>query len=99
MEGRRLWSFLAATSENLARVIWVHTEERKGKHSKSDLVGKITGLNMIIAFSVALKHKLRFEPYIQYDDLFDLVSHLDTSSKMPMSLTLSKLQSLSFLSL
>ncbi|PSN74901.1 UPF0187-domain-containing protein [Corynespora cassiicola Philippines] len=81
MEGRRLWSFLAATSENLARVIWVHTEERKGKHSKSDLVGKITGLNMIIAFSVALKHKLRFEPYIQYDDLFDLVSHLDTFAK------------------
>ena len=46
-----------------------------------DLVGKITFLNMIIAFSIALKHKLRFEPYTQYQDLNDLVSHLDTFAK------------------
>jgi predicted membrane chloride channel (bestrophin family) len=36
---------------------------------------------MIIAFAVALKHRLRFEPYTQYKDLQDLVSHLDTFAK------------------
>ncbi len=31
-----------------------------------------------MAFAVALKHKLRFEPYTSYEDLTSLVSHLDT---------------------
>jgi hypothetical protein len=31
-----------------------------------------------VAFSVALKHKLRFEPYTSYDDLAGLVGHLET---------------------
>lgn len=31
-----------------------------------------------MAFAVALKHKLRFEPYTSYEDLANLVSHLDT---------------------
>lgn len=37
-----------------------------------------TALNLITAFAVALKHKLRFEPYTGYDDISSLVSHLDT---------------------
>lgn len=36
---------------------------------------------MIAAYSVALKHKLRFEPYMHYDDLKHLVGHLDTYAK------------------
>ena len=35
-------------------------------------------MNLILAFAVALKHKLRFEPDIAYDDLAGLVGHLDT---------------------
>lgn len=81
MEGRRAWSSLAAISQNLARVIWIHAYEREGEQGKQDLLAKITGLNMIIAFAVALKHKLRFEPYIQYDDLHELVAHLTTFAK------------------
>lgn len=38
-------------------------------------------LNLIVAFAIALKHKVRFEPYTQYDDLEDLVSHLDTFAR------------------
>jgi putative membrane protein len=34
-----------------------------------------------MAFSVALKHRLRFEPYSSYDDLAGLVGHLDTFAK------------------
>ena len=81
MDGRKMWSWLSAMSQNLARVIWVHTKEREGELGKQDLLGKIACLNLIIAFAMSLKHKLRFEPYIQYDDLKDLVGHLDTYSK------------------
>lgn len=35
-------------------------------------------MNLVVAFAVALKHKLRFEPYTCYDDIASLVSHLDT---------------------
>lgn len=37
-----------------------------------------TALNLITAFAVALKHKLRFEPYTNYEDITNLVGHLDT---------------------
>jgi putative membrane protein len=40
-----------------------------------------TGLNLIIAFAVSLKHKLRFEPYASYEDLSGLIGHLDTFAK------------------
>lgn len=40
-----------------------------------------TGLNLIVAFANALKHKLRFEPYAHYEDLQGLVQHLDTYAK------------------
>lgn len=39
---------------------------------------KRTALNLLTAFAVALKHKLRFEPYTNYEDLNSLVGHLDT---------------------
>lgn len=38
-------------------------------------------MNLILAFAVALKHKLRFEPDIAYDDLAGLVGYLDTFAK------------------
>lgn len=37
-----------------------------------------TAMNLIVAFAVSLKHKLRFEPYTNYEDLAHLVGHLDT---------------------
>ena len=40
-----------------------------------------TGINLILAFAVALKHKLRFEPYTAYEDLAGLVGHLNTFAK------------------
>lgn len=40
-----------------------------------------TALNLIVAFVVALKHKLRFEPYTCYDDIEHLVAHLDTFAR------------------
>ncbi|KAI8952963.1 Bestrophin, RFP-TM, chloride channel-domain-containing protein [Xylaria longipes] len=80
-EGRRLWGQLILASQSLGRVFWVHALERP-ETSKEDLLGKLTAMNLVIAYAVALKHKLRFEPYTYYDDLVDLVGHIDTLAKI-----------------
>ncbi|KAL8645755.1 MAG: hypothetical protein Q9210_006531 [Variospora velana] len=80
-DGRKFWAQLSQTSRDLARHIWIHVKERHEMHpeqGKADLLGKLTALNLISAFAVALKHRLRFEPYAQYEDLEPLVSHLST---------------------
>lgn len=38
-------------------------------------------MNLILAFAISLKHKLRFEPDVGYEDLAGLVGHLDTFAK------------------
>lgn len=84
-EGRRYWAQLILASQNLGRLFWVHTAERadvpedqKEENSKREVLEKLTAMNLIVAFSVALKHRLRFEPYTCYDDISSLVSHLST---------------------
>ncbi|KAB8078402.1 UPF0187-domain-containing protein [Aspergillus leporis] len=80
-DGRKYWSLLIQTSRNLARTIWINTAEREGELGKEDLLGKLTAMNLILAFAVSLKHKLRFEPDIAYEDLAGLVGYLDTFAK------------------
>ncbi|CAK7565742.1 MAG: hypothetical protein SEPTF4163_003667 [Sporothrix epigloea] len=76
-EGRRYWAQLMLATQALGRVFWVHAVEREGEKEK-DMLTKITSLNLLLGFAVALKHKLRHEPYTGYDDLVHLVGHLDT---------------------
>lgn len=45
---------------------------------KEDLLAKVTGINLILTFAVALKHRLRFEPYAHYADISALTHHLNT---------------------
>jgi hypothetical protein len=40
-EGRKYWSQLTLTTQNLARVIWVHAREREGEEGKEDLLAKM----------------------------------------------------------
>ncbi|KAL5360349.1 Bestrophin, RFP-TM, chloride channel-domain-containing protein [Aspergillus floccosus] len=80
-DGRKYWSLLIQTSRNLARTIWVNTSEREDPYAKEDLLAKLTAINLILAFAVSLKHKLRFEPDVGYEDLAGLVGHLDTFAK------------------
>ena len=40
-----------------------------------------TSINLLLAFAVSLKHKLRFEPYAHYPDITSLIAHLDTFAK------------------
>lgn len=79
-EGRRYWAQLILESRNFSRLIWINTPERHDEPDtgKADLLAKLTALNLINAFAVALKHRLRFEPAIEYPDLQPLVSHLQT---------------------
>lgn len=82
VDGRKFWAQLQQTSRDLARHIWIHVSERHEEDAelgKADLLAKLTALNLIIAFSLALKHKLRFEPFVSYDDDLDkLVKNLHT---------------------
>lgn len=81
VDGRKYWTQLIQTSRDLARHIWMHVDERHDKdvdEGKADLLAKVTALNLIVAYAVALKHRLRFEPYTNHDDLKPLVSHLST---------------------
>ncbi|KAH7070913.1 Bestrophin, RFP-TM, chloride channel-domain-containing protein [Paraphoma chrysanthemicola] len=80
-EGRKYWSQLIFVSQNLARTIWIHTAEREGDLGKEDLLNKLTALNLLNAFACSVKHRLRFEPGIDYPDLRDRVEFLDTFAK------------------
>lgn len=78
-EGRRYWSQLILTSRNLGRLVWLCLSEREATEedplkTKKDLLRKITLMNMIVSFPVALKHRLRFEPATDYPDLQHLIA-------------------------
>ncbi|KAI2607881.1 UPF0187-domain-containing protein [Hypoxylon sp. NC1633] len=79
-EGRKYWSQLIFTCQSLGRVFWLHAVEREGS-AKQDILSKLTAMNLIVAFAVSLKHKLRFEPYTYYDDITELVDHIDTFAR------------------
>ncbi|EFX05542.1 upf0187 domain protein membrane protein [Grosmannia clavigera kw1407] len=76
-EGRKSWGQLVLTCNVLGRVYWLHCLERE-EHKEKDVLAKLTAINLLNAFAVALKHKLRHEPYTNYEDLVNLVPHIDT---------------------
>ncbi|KAH7379543.1 Bestrophin, RFP-TM, chloride channel-domain-containing protein [Pyrenochaeta sp. MPI-SDFR-AT-0127] len=80
-EGRKYWSQLIFVSQNLSRTIWLHTAEREGDLGKEDLLNKLSALNLLNAFACSVKHRLRFEPGIDYPDLRERVDFLDTFAK------------------
>ncbi|KAI1102690.1 UPF0187-domain-containing protein [Jackrogersella minutella] len=79
-EGRKFWGQLITTCQGLGRVFWLHAVEREDS-KKQDLLAKLTAMNLVVAFAVSLKHKLRFEPYTYYDDLVELIDHIDTFAR------------------
>ncbi|KAJ5628664.1 hypothetical protein N7490_010892 [Penicillium lividum] len=81
IDGRKYWSQLIQTSRNLARTIWINTGEREGELGKKDILRKLSAMNLLLAFAISLKHKLRFEPDIAYEDLVGLVGYLDTFAR------------------
>ncbi|KAL0959299.1 hypothetical protein HGRIS_014563 [Hohenbuehelia grisea] len=84
-EGRRLWAQIIFASRTFARTVWFHVPDSvlsgSGSSSPEELkaraiVEKKTILNLIEAFGVALKHYLRGEDGIYYEDLYYLVKFL-----------------------
>jgi ion channel-forming bestrophin family protein len=82
-EGRRLWSQIVLASRTFARTVWFHipdppetaTESAEVLKAKA-MIEKKTVINLIEAFSVAVKHYLRGEDGIYYEDLYYLVKFL-----------------------
>ncbi|KAJ3933930.1 MAG: Bestrophin, RFP-TM, chloride channel-domain-containing protein [Lentinula lateritia] len=82
-EGRRLWSQIVLASRTFARTVWFHIPDPPATTSESAevlkaraMIEKKTVINLIEAFGVAVKHYLRGEDGIYYEDLYYLVKFL-----------------------
>ncbi|KAK2589467.1 hypothetical protein QQS21_012858 [Conoideocrella luteorostrata] len=80
-EGRKYWAMLVLGSQVLGRVFWIHGLDRPDVDPRESVLKKLSSMNLLVAFAVALKHSLRFEPYTAYPDLQNLVGHLTTFAK------------------
>ncbi|KAF3918868.1 hypothetical protein ABW20_dc0103064 [Dactylellina cionopaga] len=80
-DGRKCWSALTLNVRNMTRLIWIHIREREGPDGEDDLLAKLTAVNLLLAFCVSLKHKLRHQPEYDYKDLQGLISNLQTYAR------------------
>ncbi|KAF9041401.1 Bestrophin, RFP-TM, chloride channel-domain-containing protein [Panaeolus papilionaceus] len=103
-DGRKMWSNIIVASKNLAQMIWIHVPvERKDVEgeepwTKMDvIIEKKSMVNLVQAYSVSVKHLLRAEPGVYYEDLYPLLSFLphyandsetghrqDTAERLPL---------------
>ncbi|KAL5493057.1 hypothetical protein ACEPAI_4505 [Sanghuangporus weigelae] len=82
--GRCCWGDIIRTSRTMSRLIWIHVPLCIDKESPSHDLGlaercmseKRLALDMIEGFAVAVKHHLRGEVGIYYEDLYHLVRPL-----------------------
>ncbi|EJD02783.1 UPF0187-domain-containing protein [Fomitiporia mediterranea MF3/22] len=98
MEGRKLWTNINLTSRNLGHLIWIHVpNDRKVKNPENaaqetaeqarlkSVIEKKSMINLLEGFSVAVKHALRGEAGIYYEDLYPLVCFLPRfATKAPL---------------
>ncbi|OAX42857.1 UPF0187-domain-containing protein [Rhizopogon vinicolor AM-OR11-026] len=97
-EGRKLWSQIMLNCRIFARTVWFHvpgesSQAPTGGHAMSDkekeedqaktLIEKKTVVNLLEAYAVAVKHYLRGEDGINYEDLHPLVSFLPSYYSLP----------------
>ncbi|THU99022.1 UPF0187-domain-containing protein [Dendrothele bispora CBS 962.96] len=82
-EGRRLWSQIILATRTFARTVWFHIPDPPATATESAevlkaraMIEKKTVINLLEAFSVAVKHYLRGEDGIFYEDLYYLVKFL-----------------------
>ncbi|TBU24104.1 Bestrophin, RFP-TM, chloride channel-domain-containing protein [Dichomitus squalens] len=83
MEGRKLWTAIALASRNIAQVIWIHVPferiDKKTGQRRSNLevvIEKKSMINLVQAYAVSVKHLLRGEAGVYYEDLYPLVCFL-----------------------
>ncbi|KAK1230952.1 hypothetical protein PQX77_005926 [Marasmius sp. AFHP31] len=89
-EGRRLWSQIILATRTFARTVWFHIPDPPATETESAevlraraMIEKKTVINLLEAFSVAVKHYLRGEDGIYYEDLYYLVKFLPAYALPP----------------
>ncbi|KAF7289844.1 hypothetical protein MIND_01358800 [Mycena indigotica] len=81
-EGRKMWTNIQIASRNVAQIIWVHIPfERTDKEKNTmttvqSVIEKKSMINLVQAFSVSVKHFLRGETGVYYEDLYPLICFL-----------------------
>ncbi|KAJ7682841.1 Bestrophin, RFP-TM, chloride channel-domain-containing protein [Mycena rosella] len=97
--GRAAWSDVIKNSRTMGRLIWIHVPPRltvktaeetiSGKVMRSEqeltkaMAEKRMALDLVLGFAVALKHHVRGELGIYYDDLYHLVRPLHDHTHSP----------------
>ncbi|KIY66221.1 UPF0187-domain-containing protein [Cylindrobasidium torrendii FP15055 ss-10] len=79
-DGRRMWTNITSASRNLAQLFWIHVANERINSGKQvaqtnleSIIEKKTMINLVQGFSVAVKHFLRGEEGVYYEDLYPLV--------------------------
>ncbi|CAK5270860.1 unnamed protein product [Mycena citricolor] len=78
-EGRKMWTNIQIASRNIAQIIWIHVPTDRVDKDKNQLttvqsiIEKKSMINLVQGFSVSVKHFLRGETGIYYEDLFPLI--------------------------
>jgi putative membrane protein len=67
--------------QNIARPIWVHASEREGELGKQGLLAKAHRHKPHRRVCRCAGTQAEFEPFVHYEDLHNLVAHLDTFAK------------------
>ncbi|QRV98951.1 bestrophin protein [Ceratobasidium sp. AG-Ba] len=92
-QGRTMWSDLIRNARTISRLIWLHvpntiskpdtkpSEKEKAREAKQVVNEKRIALGLVEGFAIALKHHLRGEPGIYYEDLYYLVTTVPHVSK------------------
>ncbi|KIY42932.1 hypothetical protein FISHEDRAFT_54452, partial [Fistulina hepatica ATCC 64428] len=82
-EGRKLWAAIILSSRTFVRTLWFQVSNKLPLDGMSEeeqkaraLMEKKTIVNLVEAYSVAIKHYLRGEDGIYYTDLYHLVKFL-----------------------
>jgi len=84
-DGRKMWTNIGTYSRTLAMTIWIHiTNDRvapAGSNARVPtplecIIEKKSMINLVQALSVSIKHYLRGEPGVYYQDLYPLVCFL-----------------------
>ncbi|KAJ6590708.1 Bestrophin, RFP-TM, chloride channel-domain-containing protein [Mycena vulgaris] len=78
-EGRKMWTNISIASRNIAQIIWIHvpierTDKDKNKMTTvQSIIEKKSMINLVQGFSVSVKHFLRGETGVYYEDLYPLI--------------------------
>ncbi|KAF8908606.1 Bestrophin, RFP-TM, chloride channel-domain-containing protein [Gymnopilus junonius] len=84
-DGRKMWSNINIASRNFAQQVWIHVpvERKDGATPVQAVIEKKSMINLVLAFSISVKHFLRDEPGVYYEDLYPLISFLPRHTNSP----------------